>query len=246
MTASMPGMTSGKYVRPASAGATTRMRGESSAGPGCFVRGCYKDGVARSIRVGPGLELRVIFCDPHRVELEAWSRRATLEAPPTPSKASPTPMPSPSPTITSTSTPAPTSAHRVRKSQALPLERLAYLKECPECSGPMPEQRIGMPRRRCADCAARRRVLVARANTERRSNALLTVTPRRCVICDATIPRVKGRKGNDRYCSPECQYEGRLRYQRAHRGGLKQPERSARMLLRSAKVIAPISLGRTG
>ena len=44
----------GKYPRPASDGATARLRGDTSTGPGCFVRGCYKDGIARSIRVGPG------------------------------------------------------------------------------------------------------------------------------------------------------------------------------------------------
>lgn len=110
----------------------------------------------------------------------------------------------------------------------------------------MPEQRNGTPRRRCPACSDKERLRLNRTRSARKSGELLTVTPRRCVICDHDIPRVKGRKGNDRYCSPDCQCEGRLRYQRAGRGGLKHPEQSVRMLLHSEKVISPISLARTG
>ena len=78
----------------------------------------------------------------------------------------------------------------------------------------MPEQRNGAPRRRCPACAAKRRLDLMRSLNERRSSALLSLTPRRCVICNGEIPRLKGKRPNDRYCSPECQHEGGLRRQR--------------------------------
>lgn len=58
-------------------------------GAACFIRGCYKDGIAASIAVGPELVFRLILCDPHRLALESFQRRLARAAaglPPVPAQ----------------------------------------------------------------------------------------------------------------------------------------------------------------
>lgn len=116
-----------------------------------------------------------------------------------------------------------------------------YDAPCIDCGGPKPSQRVGFPRLRCLDCTFRAKQRQNRERTEAKARALLAVPPDPCVICNGPIARVTGRHSREKYCSPECDREARLRLQRFNRGGLRYPARSVALLLRTRPDIATLT-----